>query len=144
MWIREKNCSCFFKSHEAAYDHTVWRERLVTKLREVVCNVLKLSYYSTIWHRRSMHQSNFLNGLMKLNHELLHVFILAQFLFNIYVYDIPNTTSKKFWYTNNISIATRNLNLDQAIHSNKILNYYKWKLKILPTPMLQHSSWLIT
>jgi hypothetical protein len=70
----------------------------------------------------------------KISDELLQGLVLASMLFNIYIYDLPVTSSFKFQYADDIALAyqIKDVTIGEKVLTNdlKLINdyFYKWKL----------------
>lgn len=100
--------STVFIDLTAAYD-TVWREGLVYKLLKT----LKCSKTSSLINNMLTNRifQVFLNDdcskARKLSNGLPQGSVLSPLLFNLYVSDLPDTTSRKFGYADDLSLATQ-------------------------------------
>jgi len=120
----------------AAYD-TVWKTGLLTKLLELIpCLTLHkllnemLSNRTFTVHLRETHSKS-----RKLNDGLPQGSVLAPILFNLYISDLPKTISRKFIYTDDITLAVQNNKFEVTekvpIEDLDVISAYlhRWRLK---------------
>lgn len=130
-----KKTSVAFIDLTAAYD-TVWLDGLILKIRKTIrCakitrlleNMLRNRYFKVTLGHTTSKSYTIKNGLPQGS-------VLAPLLFNLYISDLPDTTSHKFCYADDMAIATQTSSLEEGekiLSSDlcKLNNYYeKWRL----------------
>jgi hypothetical protein len=104
----EKNLktSAAFIDLSAAYD-TVWRQGLIYKLARVIPSQKLINLINNMLAGRTYQViiGNLKSGVKKLNNGLPQGSVLAPLLFNLYISDLPATTSRKFGYADDWTLA---------------------------------------
>lgn len=92
----------------AAYD-TIWKKGLMYKLVkavpclqicDLICNMLSERLFQVLINDEK-------SRLRKLNNGLPQVSVLSPMLFNLYVHDLPPSTSRKFLYADDMAYAAQ-------------------------------------
>lgn len=123
----------------AAYD-TVWLEGLLLKLNRVVqCSKLT-SLIKNMLTNRSIKVTVGLetSKSYKIKNGLPQGSVLAPLLFNLYTSDMPDTTSKKFGYADDLAIAVQSKSFEEGAtvltQDLEILSAYYRKWRLCPNP----------
>lgn len=125
-----------FVDLQAAYD-TVWKKGLLSKLLSVipclkVCQLVS-NMLSDRYFRVALNAD--LSSSMKLNNGLPQGSVLAPVLFNLYIHDLPITSSRKFIYADDMAFAYQSRKweqLESVLSADlTVLNKYlqNWRLQ---------------
>jgi hypothetical protein len=97
----------------AAYD-TVWRQGLIYKLAQIIPSQQLISLVSHMLTGRTYQViiGKEKSGVKKLNNGLPQGSVLAPLLFNLYISDLPETTSRKFGYADDWTLAFQHRRFD--------------------------------
>ncbi|XP_063634857.1 uncharacterized protein LOC134805492 [Cydia splendana] len=112
---RNMKASAVFIDLTAAYD-TVWRQGLLLKLLKIVpCIKIYRLLESALSNRPyRVHLGECASQVRVLNNGLPQGSVLAPLLFNVYVHDMPETTSRKFGYADDLALVTLDSNMQAA------------------------------
>ncbi|KAL3281617.1 hypothetical protein HHI36_004823 [Cryptolaemus montrouzieri] len=131
--------SAVFVDLSSAYD-TVWKDGLVYELFEVVqCGkIVKLIENMLSDRRLRVFIGEKSSRFNTLNDGLPQGFVLAPLLFNLYMSDIPETSSTKFIYADDIALVFRHYDFETIEHTLTsaldILNIFFEKWRLCPNP----------
>lgn len=121
----------------AAYD-TVWRTGLLTKILQLFSCLILYKLLDDMLRNRmfSVHLGEMQSKLRCLNNGLPQDSVLVPILFNLYTSDLPPTTSGKFIYADDITLATQHNKFDvtEEILTNdlKLISDYIHKWRLIP------------
>ena len=137
-FLAKRKAGAVFVDLTAAYD-TVWHRGLTCKLLRLLPDRHMVALIVELIKNRSFTLTNG-NGsksrLRRLRNGVPQGSVLAPLLFNIYTYDLPTTTARKFAYADDLAILftaenwqtlERTLTQDMEILSSYL---HKWKLKL--------------
>ena len=122
----------------AAYD-TVWLRGLHLKLLQTISDRHMVSFIMEMMNNRSftLHTSDGQRSrLRRLKNGVPQGSVLAPMLFNIYMYDIPGTLSKKYGYADDLAILTSDKSWEKiesglTADMDTLSTYLKnWRLKL--------------
>lgn len=97
----------------AAYD-TVWRTGIIYKtLKLLKCTKMTALINNMLTNRTlQIMMNNETSCTKKLNNGLKQGSVLAPLLFNVYIADIPRTTSRQFAYADDLAITTQHCDMN--------------------------------
>jgi len=129
-----------FINLSAVYD-TVWKHGLLLKLSGIYpCKLLLRFLENSLGNRNfKVFLGDQTSRSCVLNNRLPQGSVLAPVLFNIYTHDLPETTSKKFVYADDICLATQSKKFDTIEHTLEeylyaLEKYFKkWRRKPNPS-----------
>ena len=133
----KKKCGAVFIDLSSAYD-TVWHRGLILKLHQVlqdrqmvqvITEIISNRCFRVLSDDRSSRTRNLKNGVPQGS-------VLAPALFNLYIADMPNTSSSKYAYADDLAIISTSNSFEEAEHiltkDIHILQeyYHQWRLKL--------------
>lgn len=112
---KELKTTVVFVDLTAAYD-TVWREGLLYKFLNVVpCSQIASLLNNMLCDRPFQIITGGSKSKMRhLNNGLPQGSVLAPALFNLYISDMPHTTSRKFGYADDLALASRSRTIEET------------------------------
>lgn len=129
-----------FVDLSAAYD-TVWKDGLILKLySHLKCGKMVRLIENMLTDRRlRVFVDNSSSKFKTLNNGLPQGSVLAPILFNLYLSDIPNTSSEKFIYADDIALAFPHSDfeiIEKTLSTDlKILKNYFHEWRLCPSPI---------
>lgn len=136
---RGEKTSAAFVDLSAAYD-TVWLDGLMFKLKQTLrCkklsylleNMLKCRYFRVTLGEQTSKSYSIKNGLPQGS-------VLAPLLFNLYIRDMPPTTSQKFCYADDMALIVQTKSMgegeDLLAADLEVLNQYYKRWRLCPNP----------
>lgn len=137
---RKSKTSAVFIDLSAAYD-TVWRHGLLHKLIQTIPCLRTTRLIDTMLADRTFQvvSGEQTSAQRTLNNGLPQGSVLAPLLFNLYIADMPYTTSRKFGYADDWVLATQHKNfevMETTLTSDLVTlsSYFrKWRLQPNPT-----------